>query len=703
MPATSELPRAPTLVRHCSPFVLAGAFLASHSGGGDVSFGVAALHADLGAALDVIEPSAEPAGTSEPDLAEDAALIPEAPEASESESATAEGASEPAAADVSSEPDPAAASEEPEPEKKSFKLHSAQLPAMGGAQPWVSNTLWLDYFSENYNGRDNDDGFYAVVNYLNLGVDTRLRGKGFQLLSVSARLDSQTLPQGTDRLCDTNSDGEITPTDGECFYGNDFRLERFSLRLEHKHFKFYLGDFNVNFGRGLALSVRKKNDIGVDSTIKGVRLDLRAKNIEATGLWGVANRQQSDFATRQLFSDPGYKHVLCDDISIPTSDQYGAKLWTGCSDLIGGARVETKLPGKVRIAAHYGNIWFGQVNQISDQHEALHFVGGDVTRARLFKRWDVFWGTTAILRNYHHKEHHPTLVETGYGSYLSNNISLGSFNLLIEAKYYDNYVLARDMNPLTVQYTEATTLEREDQQIPAAANTAGPLIRLAYTVPKKGVTFYSNTLGYAYAYGNGHNIWDGEDALRLLHTYAGVDWDDYERGTSFKFHAGWRWEGYYQPQEGREQFERKLPHAEIYLNQALGHWWGFGHSVNFKWDWRRETVYKGDHAKHFHRGNVILGYGLAPYVTAAFIGGYSSEFPVTEGGIALHSQIGDDDPTSQRKPHLWPGGELRFNFLTSSFIRVFVGRQVGGLLCVNGSCRVLPDFSGARADLVLAF
>ncbi|MEE9383230.1 MAG: hypothetical protein V3V08_07435 [Nannocystaceae bacterium] len=355
------------------------------------------------------------------------------------------------------------------------KLPSAKLPAMGKAQPWVNNTTWLEYFGNNYNAQSNDDGFYAVVGYLNFGVNTRLKGRGFQFLSVSTRLDGQMLPQGTSSVCDYNEDGEVSPQEeASCQHGNDARIERFILRLEHKRFNLFVGDFNVNFGRGLALSVRKKSNIGVDSTVKGARLDIKTKPLKLIGLFGVGNRQQSDSATRQLFADPGYPHALCDGMDSLTENEYGNRMWTMCSDIIGAVRAEAKLPGKVKAAAHYGNMWFGLLDEATEQHEALHFVGGDISRARIFKKWDFFGGATAIMRNYHHKENHPVLVDDGLGAYVSNNISLGNLNLLVEGKYYDNYVLSRDTAPLTVQYTEAPTLEREDQQVPAAANAAGP-------------------------------------------------------------------------------------------------------------------------------------------------------------------------------------------------------------------------------------
>jgi hypothetical protein len=107
---------------------------------------------------------------------------------------------------------------------------------------------------------------------------------------------------------------------------------------------------------------------------------------------------------------------------------------------------------------------------------------------------------------------------------------------------------------------------------------------------------------------------------------------------------------------------------------------------------------------------VILGYALSPFLNVAFIGGYSSEFAPLLDEPKLHEQKCDTsnpDPTMEgdclRKPHLWPGAEVRINFLEASFLRIFAGRQVGGLLCVNGSCRQLPDFEGVRLDLIFSF
>jgi hypothetical protein len=276
---------------------------------------------------------------------------------------------------------------------------------------------------------------------------------------------------------------------------------------------------------------------------------------------------------------------------------------------------------------------------------------------------------------------------------------------LIEGKYYDNYTIAKNNAATTIQYAEAPTLELPGQIIPAASNTAGGRILLEHTLKKTRVTLFANYLGYAYALINDEDMFDPNVGEMAHHGYVGLRWRDTERGSEVQALGGYRWEGFQRASDAdTKPYTRKLPHAEIYINQVVAKTRGLSHSLSLRGEWRYERIQKGGApSKYFHRGNVILGYGLTPFFTLALIGGYSSEFPALEDGVQLHPQPCDDEDNCSRKPHLWPGGELRFNFLEGSFVRVFVGRQVGGLLCVNGSCRNLPDFEGARIDLILSF
>jgi hypothetical protein len=587
--------------------------------------------------------------------------------------------------------------------KDSIKLPNPKIPPTGTTQMWFRSTSFVDYFGNNYDSQDNNDKFFAFVNYLNFGSDSRLK-KNWQV-STMARVDTHNVFNAKSQpLCDSSGDGVVSEIEAtQCNFGGDYRIERIQLRVSNKHFEVTAGDFNVNFGRGIALSIRKIADIGFDATVKGGRVDIMTKYIDVTGIAGVTNRQQTDFATRNLFFDPGYPHALCERTPGLTKNKYGNPWYTMCSDVVSGARFDANLPGKVKLGGHYVFWWFGQL--AGDQHEGMHQVGGDLTRARIGKHWDLFGGVTGLMRNPQHQQYYPGLVENGLAAYLSNSLTFGNTFALLEGKYYNNYTIAKNNAATTIQYAEAPTLELPGQIIPAASNTSGGRLLLEHTLRKSRVTLFGNYLGYVYALLNDENMFDPNVGHMMHHGYVGLRWRDGERGSEVQALGGYRWEGLQRPpDEDTKAYGRKLPHAEFYVNQIVGKTRGHAHSVSLRAEWRHERIQKGGAPpKHFHKGNIILGYGLTPFFTFSFIGGYSSEFPGLPGEPELHDQPCDNASSCDRKPHLWPGAELRVNFFESSFLRVFAGRQVGGLLCVNGSCRNLPDFEGMRLDLVLSF
>src|SRR5690606_633071 len=100
---------------------------------------------------------------------------------------------------------------------------------------------------------------------------------------------------------------------------------------------------------------------------------------------------------RQLVADPGYPAECTIDRPASSPWQIGNPIWTRCSDLLTGARIEGKLPVRLRLAAHYAYIDFGE--QIaSGLDESVHVAGGDLTGKRIGDRWDLFVGGAALVR-----------------------------------------------------------------------------------------------------------------------------------------------------------------------------------------------------------------------------------------------------------------------------------------------------------------
>lgn len=54
-------------------------------------------------------------------------------------------------------------------------------------------------------------------------------------------------------------------------------------------------------------------------------------------------------------------------------------------------------------------------------------------------------------------------------------------------------------------------------------------------------------------------------------------------------------------------------------------------------------------------------------------------------------------------PTYYFNGAILYRFTTDSNLKLFAGQQRGGLKCVSGVCRIFPPFEGARAELTVRF
>jgi hypothetical protein len=592
-------------------------------------------------------------------------------------------------------------------------LPNVRIPRVGAAQPWVRTTTYGEWFGNNYDPVAQNDQFVALVNRINGGVGVRL--DRWSLASMM-RVDTQNLVDldRTTPLCDRDDNGVVSDAElSECVYRGDARLERFMVRADIDRVRLTAGDFNVGFARGLGLSARKIDEIGVDATIKGGRVDLRTKPVRLTLLGGLANRQNSDFATRQLLEDPGYTAARCDSRSgVLARDSIGNRVWSTCSDAVAGAQIQARLPAKIRVGAHYEYVGFGE--RLSSYDESVHLAGGSIERAQIAKLWDAYLGATGLLRNADLRRD-PALADASYEGlalYTANVFGFGprahATTILVEGKLYRDYLVALTAQRLI--YVEAPTLEREDQQVPGISNAAGGRVRVDHTLGDRGLTVFGNAMAYAFAEGVREDMFSRDEGFYALHPYAGLRWTKPGTSLGVQVSGGYRYERHLEAATPDDlPFRRKFPHAEFYVVVPVGKAGGFSHSLSVRGEGRWETkqVSGGGEDNRFAFGNVVLGYAMAPHLSVAFIGGFSTEFPgLTREPILQPKPCAVDSTGAElclRKPHLWPGAEVRWNFMASSFLRVFAGRQVGGRICVNGSCRLLPDFEGVRAELVLGF
>ena len=126
-------------------------------------------------------------------------------------------------------------------------------------------------------------------------------------------------------------------------------------------------------------------------------------------------------------------------------------------------------------------------------------------------------------------------------------------------------------------------------------------------------------------------------------------------------------------------------HAEADWVQALGGRWSLHLSSSN--ELREQTVVSGTAGDEtsFERGSLFAGVDLASAFGLTFELGFDTEKP---------------EDTAR---NLFNAGHLVAHFTDWHDLRATGGTQRGGIKCISGVCRDLPEFAGGRAEVVARF
>lgn len=453
----------------------------------------------------------------------------------------------------------------------------------------------------------------------------------------------------------TRIDGALVSDDADDMTaGNDARLERATLSADLGPVALVAGDDYVSFGHGVTLSLRKVDPLGVDTTLRGARADADFGRLEAKVLAGWTNPQNFD---------PIELHIVDDQDNDLLA---GAEVTIDLGDLGGGA---SHGAGPVAIGHSGDRSWAGPyalysraANAAGDGQDVSWIVGGAATSLSLGSvrvAADAAGGTRDGLAF--------DETETAWALYSAVQWTGGPITALIDGKAYRHWAIGRGESLL---YHEPPTLEREDQEVPNNEDVLGARTRVEWRARER-LTVFGNLLGYRHAESGGAPM----DGNLALHGYAGGDVRLARGGDEFAsagLAAGYR-------RETDPDGDQRLALWHIDLDGA----WRLPHqlAVTVKWNHRDEVKRVFPDDKSFRRGLAVLGLSRSGWGAISALYGYSTEF--------------DSRPTH------YPGGELLVHLPRGGNVRVFVGRLTGGIVCVSGSCRNVPPFSGARLDLSL--
>jgi hypothetical protein len=180
---------------------------------------------------------------------------------------------------------------------------AVELPKVGGA-PVKLDITETSIFAQRFEARDGerpeDQGYFTWLNRLNLVL-------GWRKLTLGMRLDSSLYAfRPADRTYSDPALRNSVVTDGASRYRNAIYPAKMWLSYKNEGLELTAGDNYVQFGRGLVLSMRKVDELGIDTTLFGGKVSFQKDPIAMTVVAGIANPSRIDEPTgRALFVSEG--------------------------------------------------------------------------------------------------------------------------------------------------------------------------------------------------------------------------------------------------------------------------------------------------------------------------------------------------------------------------------------------------------------
>lgn len=507
------------------------------------------------------------------------------------------------------------------------------IPLIGTTGFDITESLLIRWLDDNYDRNDRDDEVLGILNKTNLIITA-----GPATLGV--RVDAALFFNEAE--CGGGAESAL------CFFHDFVRPEKTWGSWDFGVASLTAGDFYASFGRGLTLSVRKIDELGIDTTIRGGRVTVSTGPLAAQLLAGATNVQNVDNTSQQFIEDP--------------------------DDVLVAAEASLALPGGVELGVRGVQAFFDGTATIG--HEERTTIGGaSLSMADLFGVAALYVEGAVLRHTDEDAAGSARIVDDGGAVYGSLSMFVGTFNLLLEGKHYRKFRFQTADPRLAsfgIIYSEPPTLERFDQIVPNNSDTTGGRLRAEYYVQPSGTRIHANGLFYVY---NNREEDPLKEGAWALHAYGGVR-QDLGRGFFVDASGGWREERDLQSDE----LVLKLWHGELDVNLPLGGPHNLGLKLNHQSEVKRGVPLNNS----FVRGQAVATYSLAPVLRLAALYGYNTQNEVLE---PVHNIA----------------AELSWDFTSWGTVTMFGGRIPGGILCVSGTCRNLPAFSGYKLETVLRF
>jgi hypothetical protein len=474
------------------------------------------------------------------------------------------------------------------------------------------------------------------------------------------------------------------------------------------------GDAYAQFGRGLVLSMRKIDELGIDTTVRGGKVQFQSDPFAATLVAGLANPNRVDEATgRALFlplslaSDPrGAQPLFGSDRIIGGEIQAGRGLpVTLSTHAVGYARCAPYAydatgrivqpgfgdPGLGSCAPSDVSQWLSGLTTNTNpllQASRITMVGQSLEIPDIAGHGQVY------LEIAGQNSDRSGAYKSGNAIYASASASAGPVTETLEIKSYRNFYAV----PAAVDVTRAPEFNS-----------------LVYTTPPTAELITQDSeLGFFNACVNGGRLRTDVRTSRSFLFYVTTSYFNTQtEQLAGSCDAGGHTVLSGNPPDGVEDYvEDVLAGEEWYFDGARSHLFASGGVRNDQFG-DGTVFYREGHVEYAftkHLGGPfsieLQGRHRYRYEQDQNAGGYWNEgenYTALKVAPKWVLTQGVEYTTLVGQPNVYLNGQVLYRLNGGSNVKLFVGQQRAGLRCVSGVCKLFPAFEGARIEVTVRF
>ncbi len=464
------------------------------------------------------------------------------------------------------------------------------------------------------------------------------------------------------------------PQTGE--FRDDARIERltagYRLDIGQSDVGLKIGDFYRQLGRGILLSLRKEDEIGVDIALRGGELAVLGESLDVTLFAGRTNPVNLDNVSEKF-------------VGPTTGGAATAQRFIGePGDVVAGGEAKLRGLGPLQIAAH--GVYVGADYQTASAEVEARVVGvGGAMQVPDLLEVGSLYVEVDWLRN--QREDRLFVGRTsntsadGLAAYGTLELFLGDVGVVAEGLYLDQFDVNGGPNqalerPFT--YNQPPTVERIDQEVLNNRNVLGGRLRLDYVLLDGDMTVYGNGMLRLSDPGL-------ESEVTAVHAYGGFELS-YDRGRSrLSASGGWRDEDLTGGAAASDL--KSMVHGEGEWLHAFAAWALSLSTLN-----ELRTLDAPTGVTEYVRGSTLVGVEFGH--SAGWMKGFAEK-------LSLTFELGyDDQDQSADARTLYYAGIVDWTLDARLRVRALAGTQRGGLKCIGGVCRIFPEFAGGRLDII---